>query len=299
MKTWSFAVLVVLSLVASVAVAEDEEGCKDHPLFNRMPNARIAGCQANQFDLRKFPIGEMPKGSETLKSVAVEGAVQWLKFEFNEGAGQPPSGLQIQRNFENATKAAGGRIEGSWPGWCKAMYDGEGMPNMGNGCTSFGLTMKFQKNGKEIWAFLQAGESDGAYSLTVAERAQMKQDISASEIGDKLAKVGFVALYLNFDTGKATIQPDSNATLDTAAEALKANPTLRIEVGGHTDNVGNPEANQKLSHERAQAVMAALSKRGIKADRLTAKGYGQTMPVADNRLEDGRAKNRRVELVKQ
>jgi len=70
------------------------------------------------------------------------------------------------------------------------------------------------------------------------------------------------------------------------------------EGGGHPDHVGTPEANQRLSQERAQAVMAALVQRGVKADQLTAKGYGQTAPIADNRTEDGRAKNRRVELVK-
>lgn len=74
--------------------------------------------------------------------------------------------------------------------------------------------------------------------------------------------------------------------------------SLKVEVGGHTDNVGAPEANMKLSDERAKAVMAALVERGVQADRLTAKGFGQTTPVADNRTEDGRAKNRRVELVK-
>ena len=75
-------------------------------------------------------------------------------------------------------------------------------------------------------------------------------------------------------------------------------PEMKIEVGGHTDNVGSADANLKLSRERAQAVMAALAERGVAAGRLTAKGYGQTVPVADNRTEDGRAKNRRVELVK-
>jgi outer membrane protein OmpA-like peptidoglycan-associated protein len=202
------------------------------------------------------------------------------------------------RNFENAARKAGGAIEGQYPGWCNANYDSERMPDMGNGCASFGLTMKFVRGGREIWAFLQADPDGGNYLMTMSEREEMKQDISVTELVDKLAKDGFVTLYINFETGKSTINPDSAKTLDAAAAALKAAGDLRVEVAGHTDNVGTPEANLKLSQDRAQAVMAALAERGVKADRLTAKGYGQTAPVADNRTEDGRAKNRRVELVK-
>jgi outer membrane protein OmpA-like peptidoglycan-associated protein len=257
----------------------------------------LYGCDASQFDLRKFPVGKMKPGKETLDSVEVEGPVQWLNFVVKEGV-TPPSGLQIMRNFEAAAKKAGGTIEGSWPGWCSATYDGEGMPRMGNSCTSFGLTMKFVKGGKETWVFLQAAEREGNYQMTISEREAMKQEVAVNELADKLNKDGFVSLYVNFDTGKATIRPDSAQTLDDAAAALKTVPAMKIEVGGHTDNVGTPEANQKLSQERAQAVMAALAQRGIKADRMTAKGYGQTVPVADNRTEDGRAKNRRVELVR-
>ena len=134
--------------------------------------------------------------------------------------------------------------------------------------------------------------------MTISENEAMKQDVAVNELADKLTKDGFITLYINFDTGKSTIKPDSAQTLDDAAAALKAVPAMKVEVGGHTDNVGTPEANLKLSQERAQAVMAALVQRGIKADRLTAKGYGQTSPVADNRTEEGRGKNRRVELVK-
>ena len=79
---------------------------------------------------------------------------------------------------------------------------------------------------------------------------------------------------------------------------LKSAASLNLEVGGHTDHVGDAAANQKLSQARAAAVVKALTDRGIPASRLAAKGYGATAPVADNRTEDGRAKNRRVELVK-
>lgn len=291
--------LVALSLVMAPSARgqEDEEGCKDHPLFTRFPGTYLAGCDGSQFDLRKFPVGQMKPGKETLDAVEVEGPVQWLGYQVKEGV-TPPSGLQIMRNFEAAAKKAGGTIEGQWPGWCKAMYDTEAMPRMGNGCTSFGLTMKFAKGGKETWVFLQAAERDGSYQLTLSEREAMKQEVAVNEIADKLSSDGFVALSVNFDTGKATIRPDSAKTLDDAATALKSVPGMKVEVGGHTDDVGTAEANLKLSQERAQAVVAALVKRGVEAGRLTARGYGQTVPVADNRTEEGRAKNRRVELVR-
>jgi OmpA-OmpF porin, OOP family len=115
---------------------------------------------------------------------------------------------------------------------------------------------------------------------------------------DKLDKDGFVALYINFDTGQATIQDDSMPQLDQVAAMLKAAPALRLEIAGHTDNVGTPESNQKLSDARAKSVVAVLVARGVAANRLAAKGHGQMSPVADNRTEEGRAKNRRVELVK-
>jgi outer membrane protein OmpA-like peptidoglycan-associated protein len=291
-------IVATLLLAASPGLAqEDAEGCKDHPLFTRFPGTYLVECDSSQFDLRKFPVGPAGKDEETLKSVDVEGPTQRLVYELNEGT-TPPSGLQIMRNFENAAKKAGGTVEGQWPGWCKASYDVEGMPGMGNGCTSWALTMKFLRGGRETWVFLQASESDGAYSMTVSEREAMKQDVSVNELAEKLEKDGFVSLYVSFDTGKATIRPDSAKTLDDAAEALRAGGGLKVEVGGHTDHVGTPEGNLKLSQERAQAVMAALVTRGIEAARMTAKGYGQTTPVADNRTEEGRAKNRRVELVK-
>ena len=300
---WSSVAVVMLPLLVAVpALAqEDAENCKDYPLFTRMPNTYINDCKTLQFDMRGFPVGPPISADNNgmTKIVEVEGVVYRISYVQKDGATTPPSGLQILRNFENATKKAGGTIEGSYPGWCKAGYDPERMPQMGNGCMSYALTAKFVKGGKETWLFMQAGGDDGSYLMTVAEREEMKQDISVTEMADALSKDGFVTLYVNFDTGQSTIKPDSGETLDAPAAALKLAADLKVEVAGHTDNVGTPEANLKLSQERAQAVMAALVERGIPAARLTAKGYGQTTPIADNRTEDGRAKNRRVELVKQ
>jgi outer membrane protein OmpA-like peptidoglycan-associated protein len=291
------ALACVLFVAVPVMAQENAEGCTDHPLFTRFPNMHISDCQSSQFDLRAFPVGPPLEADQKPTLVEVEGPVQWISFELNEGA-TPPSGLQIMRNFEAAATKAGGTVEGRYPGWCKGSYDDERMPRMGNGCLSYALTLKFVRGGKETWVFIQAAESDGSYIMTVSDREAMQQDISVTELVDGLTKDGFVTLYINFETGKSTIDPASAKTLDAAAAALKAAADMRAEVAGHTDNVGTPEANLTLSQDRAQAVMAALVERGINADRLTAKGYGQTAPIADNRSEEGRAKNRRVELVK-
>lgn len=92
--------------------------------------------------------------------------------------------------------------------------------------------------------------------------------------------------------------PDSQAQIEQIVALLKDNPDLKLGIYGHTDNTGDAKHNLKLSEQRAESVVAALTKAGIESNRLTAKGFGDTQPVANNASEDGKAKNRRVELVK-
>ncbi len=99
-----------------------------------------------------------------------------------------------------------------------------------------------------------------------------------------------------FETGLSTIRKESFAALDELVEALKSKTTLVIEIAGHTDDVGSPESNQKLSASRASAVREYLIKHGIEAKRVTAKGYGETQPVASNDTPESRQQNRRTEV---
>ncbi|HUJ57133.1 MAG TPA: OmpA family protein [Kofleriaceae bacterium] len=100
-----------------------------------------------------------------------------------------------------------------------------------------------------------------------------------------------------FDFNKATIKPVSFALLDEVAQAMKDNPKIKVEVQGHTDSVGDDNYNLKLSQKRAESVRIYLIKKGIASDRMEPKGYGETVPIADNRTKEGRDQNRRVEFV--
>ncbi|HNP53965.1 MAG TPA: OmpA family protein [Ferruginibacter sp.] len=106
----------------------------------------------------------------------------------------------------------------------------------------------------------------------------------------------FVLEDCNFETGKSNLAPESYTVLDELVAFLNRKDDVKIEIGGHTDNVGKPAANLKLSDDRARAVMDYLVAKGIDPARLTSKGYGMTQPVADNKTEDGRAQNRRTEV---
>jgi outer membrane protein OmpA-like peptidoglycan-associated protein len=153
-----------------------------------------------------------------------------------------------------------------------------------------GIRAHYAQRGRNIWAAV-GPNGPGGYTLYVA-------DAGSVDLGATLAKACHVALYgVLFDFNKSTLQPSSDASLQPAANIMAADKTLKLEVQGHTDNVGNDAYNQTLSDARAKAVVAWLTQHGVAADRLTAKGYGKTKPVADNGSDEGRAKNRRVEIA--
>jgi len=147
----------------------------------------------------------------------------------------------------------------------------------------------YTQKGRNIWAMVSP--EAGGYDINVA-------DAGVVDLGASLTKACHVALYgVLFDFNKSTLQPASDATLQPVATIMAADKNLKLEVQGHTDNVGNDTYNQTLSEARAKAVSVWLTQHGVAADRLTAKGYGKTKPVADNGSDEGRAKNRRVEIA--
>jgi OOP family OmpA-OmpF porin len=131
------------------------------------------------------------------------------------------------------------------------------------------------------------------------EAMQEEMVANADVWADEINRTGSCSIYgILFDTGKATIQGESKECLQEVVKLLRANPTWKMEIQGHTDNVGAKAANQTLSEQRAAAVVAWLAANGIDKARLTARGFGDSKPIADNSTEDGRSKNRRVALKK-
>lgn len=276
--------LLVLLILCPAAIGlaasdpDDIEGSKDPPMFNRMPGYFIYSYKDVDFDQLEFRIGPN-------KTTVVEGRRLYVLYNAKNGLGKIPSGLQIVRNYTDAVKAIGGQL----------VYSYEDSGSI--------VTLKVVKNSVETWVCVSAAPNGINYEVNILEKQPMKQDIvaKADSMAQSIKNTGRVALYgIYFDTGKATIKPESDPALKEIAKLLKGDPKLKLYVVGHTDNVGGFEYNMKLSKDRADAVMKALTGQyGVAASRLLAYGVGPLCPAASNATEEGRAQNRRVELVGQ
>lgn len=263
----------ILLAGSALAAEGDAPGCADHPLFSRMPSYLIQRCETRAFDQHGFLDAKRAE-------VKVEGKLYEIRYARTPGSAEVTR-LQIQRNYQNAVAKIGGT---------HLATDDDG--------NSY---LRLAKDGKELWVHVAAYIPD-EWMLTIVEREAMKQDVvaDAAALAGGIRSEGHVAVYgILFDTGKAELKPASEPALAEVAKLLKADAGLRLRVVGHTDNVGDFDANLKLSQARAAAVVAALvGKHGIAATRLQAHGVGSLAPLASNDNEAGRAKNRRVELVK-
>lgn len=149
---------------------------------------------------------------------------------------------------------------------------------------------------------IQLSSSTAGAAIGITSIQGFKQTITlinSETIKKELDKVGHIALYINFETGKSRIKAESYQIVSEMVEMLNAHPDLKITIEGHTDDVGDKTSNQQLSENRGKSVVLALTDEGINASRLKSVGYGESRPIEDNATENGKAKNRRVEIRKQ
>lgn len=316
------------------ATAADLPGSKDHPLLKRFAGSEIVAYETKRFEsyelqtstFKKYDIDARQR-SYANPPLMVEGALTRFWYE---SAGETSS-TELMRNYQNELKASGFQVlydstkdpaAKSWVNFLSAFRGSEIKTSRAHyifrAADEKGIRVTSAKLARpegDVYVYLTAVEwpkddttykaKKGAYiAVDIIESKTMAQNmvvVSASEMSKAITATGRVALYgILFDTNKADIKPESRPTLDEIAKFLKTNPAMKLHVVGHTDNVGGLASNLGLSRQRADAVVAALSRQhGIAANRLTSNGVAYLAPVAVNTTEDGRAKNRRVELVPQ
>ncbi len=297
--------LVLFFLVGTVfGLAQDIEGSKDHPLISRYPGSKISKYKMQSFDELEIPLAkakEEPWGALG-KSQRVEGKITLIWYELPENR----SVLEVYRNYEQALTKAGFMKLFSCNGFqeCGPLQNYFHQPFEAGTWASQErqLSAKLARPEGDIYVALRVEE--GGAILFVAETKSMEKDmikVDAKYLQEELARTGHVGVYgIYFDTGKWDVKPESDPALKEVQRLMSMNPALKLYVVGHTDSVGAFESNMDLSRKRAAAVVDVLVKKyGVGPARLRPDGVGPLSPVTSNQTEQGRGKNRRVELVQQ
>lgn len=250
-----------------------------------MPGFQVSEKKGPRFDvveIKSFSIkGQVGLASQPFRA---EGKVTFIEYMDRKESTAPAA---TYRNYLNAIKSLGGVQINS--GFGPTSSDIQG------GYHIFQVPSKSAAAPTYVLLYIN---SEQWYSLTFIEPEPMAQQVTAGKLAQEMADRGFATIRLNFATASADLPPDAAQTIQSVVQWLKSAPTLKLSVEGHTDNVGQAADNKRLSQARAESVSKALQAQGIAANRLSAKGWGQEQPIADNRAEVGRAQNRRVELVK-
>jgi outer membrane protein OmpA-like peptidoglycan-associated protein len=307
------------------AQAADAPGCKDAAGLKRFEGSAIVLCESRNFAEYVLAKGKANNYDFDAKKASfddaeeLEGRLVQNVYAVPKG----PSSAEVFRNYLAELQAKGFRVlfQGKKDELGPSM--GSFFENMGPGTQIFGYSpdearyvAAVREDGPaKTYVAIYVVEFVNGYeprfspdkgqvmvrfdTLQVGELKNQMVLVSASEIDKAINTTGRVALYgILFDFNQATIKPESRPALDEIAKYLKANPDRKVYVVGHTDNVGGFDSNMQLSKARATAVAADLTKTyGVQAARLQASGVGLQAPVASNDTEEGRAKNRRVELV--
>ena len=323
--------LALLLLLPGFVSLGDVEGSKDHPLVKRFEGSSIGRYLAKDYDEMKFTLGKVEfdyaaQNFKPFEQKVKEGRRTSIVYAMPAGI----STLEAFRNYENELKEKGFEVLFSGNGQNEELDNGfdrfaektykDSAPE--NWFTPFTLVKDFRylvarktrDDGGEIWASVESAlntewdypefpKGNVIVRLDLIETKAMGNRmiaVKAAEMADKIDETGRVALYgITFDFNKTDLRPESAPTLAEIAKLMAEQPEMNLLVVGHTDNVGAFEFNRDLSSRRAAAVVAALvSRHGIAKERLFPFGVSYAAPVASNATEEGRAKNRRVELVK-
>lgn len=325
----------VLSWIPNTcAEGADLPGSKDHPILKRFAGSEIVGYDVKRFDTFELQTSTFAGYDLTARRrefveapLKLEGARTTIWYE---SAGNTSS-TEILRNYQNELEGLGFKIlydstrdpaATKWTNFLAPFSHSDLTSSRGHyifyAADKKGIRVtsaRLERPQGDVYVYLIAvewGKDDRTYkarrgsyvAVDILEVRPMRQDmvvVSADEMSKSIASTGRVALYgILFDTNKADIKPESKAAIEQIANLLKKEPNLKLHVVGHTDNVGGLEFNMNLSRRRADAVVAALAgDHGIAAARLTPNGVAYLAPVASNSTDEGRAKNRRVELVPQ
>jgi OOP family OmpA-OmpF porin len=268
---------VFISCITIISFAQkDKPECLDKTFtfFTPLDGFYLSECKFSEFGSYSFYLASG-------KQITKEGVYRAVWYSKKDDSKRTFSYLQVIQNHANAIKAVGGEVVKE----------------------SSGNIFKTTHNGKELWIYVSASvysTDEKVYIIHSIEVDVMKQEVSALDIKGTIASHGKIALYgILFDTGKSDIKPESEKAISSVATYLTENPEVNVYIVGHTDNVGDYAMNQKLSKARGESVKNYLvSKYGISATRLSGDGAGPICPVTSNDTEEGRALNRRVEIVK-
>lgn len=282
MKRFCCLMFFLVPFVFSIPVLAKD--IKEHPLIRPFPGSVLAAnMSANKnFEAFEFPFfNEQTKKNEKKR---IKGEYWRLLYEVRTPAGdrvQNISKLEFFENYKAAAEEKGGQV----------VFEDSG---------KMVITIP-REDGGVTWLQVSGNAGLGQQDLVIIDEKPFKKSMvfGPAQLKEALDKDGRVILYgILFDLDKATLKPESDKQLQHVVALLLEDTGLKLEIQGHTDDQGSPEYNIDLSQRRAETVQQYLQLFGVAQERLKPKGYGEDQPVAPNTTEEGRAKNRRVELVK-
>jgi len=314
--------LGVTAALCSDPITSDIPGAKDNPLLKRYEGSIIFQYSQKEFDEYALALGKALNPSGTDKKIEKEQTVEGRVTRISYVAPNGRSTLEVFRNYENELKAKGfqtlftGSKEELGYEFQRRYAD---IYSQVFGAADFNprfLAAKLSQPAGDVYAAvfvtgyrygttadLKLEPNQTVVQVDIVETKSMEEkmvNVTAEKMASSIQDTGRVALYgIYFDFNKSDVKPESAATLEQIAKLLRSDTAMKLLVTGHTDNVGSFESNRTLSERRAQAVVGELvTHYNISNERLFPFGVSFAAPAASNDTEEGRAKNRRVELVR-